>query len=723
MPDEKNESLLKEIRENFDWYNDAWREIHDEGGVDMQYLAGDPWTQAEKDERKDAGRPIVSFDELTQYVNQIVNDARMNKRGIKVDAKGEGASEDTAESRESLIRGIEYESNAQTAYTTAFEGAVQRGYGYARVNKDYVSSKSFNQVIRIRRIPNPDSVLMDPMCKEADCSDAEGCFVIDVLKPAAFKRKYPKAETKSFETNDFSEAPNWLQDGSVVVAEYWKVIKKQRTMVLLDNEEQSTVYVDDIEGAKLKSKDGEEYLETPKGTIPVKVSRKCEERKVVQYITNGVEILETNPQDGHYIPIIPCWGREMYVDEGGGSKRMLFSLIRLARAPYKTLCYIRAQELEEAAMTPRVPWMVYEGQIEGHDKEYERAHNQPVAFLQAKAKTDSTGDQILPLPTRPQFQPNFQTYEFFAESLKKAIQSACGMYNSSVGKHDTNAKSGKAIDALESQSSQGNFHFIDNYDRFIQHVGRVIDDLIPSTYDTPREVGMRKADDSHEMVKANDPDDEESVDLTTGEHDVNVSTGPSFNSQRDAAEAFADSFMNNLEALPISPEQKTQLIAQVVKLKNLGPIGDQMVEILIPDKNQPLPPEAQQAMGKMQQELQLLNAYAKQLEEEKKQLEMEKQAKVVENQYRLQIVEMQESTKLAVAEISTKAQQTMERMNVLMDAMKHIEEQQHEFTMQKDQQEHEAGMAQQQADNASVSQQTQIAADQQSQAAQQQSSQ
>jgi hypothetical protein len=45
---------------------------------------------------------------------------------------------------------------------------------------------------------------------------------------------------------------------------------------------------------------------------------------------------------------------------------------------------------------------------------------------------------------------------------------------------------------------------------------------------------------------------------------------------------------------------------------------------------------------------------------------------------------------LAVAEIGTKAQQMNERVDMLMEAMKHIESQQHEYAMQKDQQAHEA---------------------------------
>jgi hypothetical protein len=77
-----------------------------------------------------------------------------------------------------------------------------------------------------------------------------------------------------------------------------------------------------------------------------------------------------------------------------------------------------------------------------------------------------------------------------------------GMFNASVGKHDSSVKSGKQQDALERESSQGNFHFIDNYHRFIQQVGVVVDDLLKPILDTPgREVGYaragRHAEDDH----------------------------------------------------------------------------------------------------------------------------------------------------------------------------------------------------------------------------------
>ncbi len=149
MPD--NSKLLEEIRQRFDRAATAWKLIRDEAAVDRRFLAGDGWDPAERRRREAAFRPIVSFDELTQYVNQTVNQARENKRAINVTARGNGANDKTAELREDTIRDIEYRSNAQAAYIRAFEGQVGSSYGFARVSRCYCDSGSFDQEIRIKR--------------------------------------------------------------------------------------------------------------------------------------------------------------------------------------------------------------------------------------------------------------------------------------------------------------------------------------------------------------------------------------------------------------------------------------------------------------------------------------------------------------------------------------------------------------------------------------------
>src|SRR3974390_231982 len=102
--DSPNYDLLKEIRENFDYDMDMWKDIRQAGTEDMRYVSGDPWPPAERTEREKMNRPCLVFDELSQYTNQLVNEIRQNKRSVKVLPAGNGSSEDSAENRANIIR-------------------------------------------------------------------------------------------------------------------------------------------------------------------------------------------------------------------------------------------------------------------------------------------------------------------------------------------------------------------------------------------------------------------------------------------------------------------------------------------------------------------------------------------------------------------------------------------------------------------------------------------
>jgi hypothetical protein len=367
-PKRDDSKKLQEIREAFTRYRAYWKPIYDDGKKDMDCLTPGvgPWDPQERESRKEAGRQCLTLDELHQYVNQLINDVRMNKIGIKVDPKGNGATSLTASTRQGIIRNIEFESNAQTAYTTAFEGAAQRGYGFAKVITEFASPDSWDQVIKIVRIPNPDTVLMDPNCVEATCSDAEGCFVFTVMRKADFKRKYPWAQKTSFTADDQKFAPDWFPGDDIIVAEWWEIEKTYRTKLCLPAEAIGLLPKgQEPPRARVITIDGEqkEAVSVYEDELPKNHGLEALSLAQMRRAQAGAvhhqwrRILETNPQAGKYIRIIPCFGKEMFVTETGGSKRKYLSLIRLARDAFMYYCFLRTQQAEEAQMTPKVPWV------------------------------------------------------------------------------------------------------------------------------------------------------------------------------------------------------------------------------------------------------------------------------------------------------------------------------------------------------------------------------
>lgn len=639
----------------------AWKDIRSEAATDMRYLALDPWEDREKAARKDEGRPAMVFDELHQYVNQLVNEVRMNPHAVKVVPKGAGDLDKEAKVRADIIRAVEYKSNAKAAYLGGFENAVSRSYGYWRVTRKYVNEKSFEQELLIKRIPNPDNVLFDHNFKEADASDIKFCYLLEQMTREEFKQRWPDAQFVDFSNELMQLVPKWVKENDVQVAEYWEVQTTKTELLMLESTDgaREVVTAEEYEEALKVAKDA--GVEFPAQVV---MRRPGEQRKVMQYMTNGVEILEKLEWDGYWIPIIGCFGKEMYVDYGAGPERVLMSLVRAARDPYMFYCYLRSCEAEESAMTPKTPFIGAEGQFEGHEDEWAKVGKTPLAYLQYKPIVNSSNGQPLPPPQRQPFQPNFAAYEIAAEAARRAIQAAMGISPLPTAAQRQNEKSGVALERMQAAEQKGSYHFIDNFLMSLEHSGRVLNDLIDKTYDTPRDVSVRRIDGQAAVERVNDKQHPDAVDLTGDAHDVTINTGPSYESQREEAADFADT----IAKIPGVFEKVGDLIT---RLRNLGPIGDEIAERLAPPGSlgpdgKPLPPQAVQIIQQLKQAHDQINAYAQQLEEELTEMKQKEQARVVDNEYKVKITKLDNEAKIAIAEINAKVQDTLARIETTL---------------------------------------------------------
>src|ERR1700723_4170817 len=114
-----DDDVLDELKRRYDHAKNTsdWREIRDEAAIDMQYVAGSPWTSEDEQERKN--RPMVAPEEMGQYFNQVINQLRSNPRGMKFAPTGNGANDLGARFYANKARETEYRSHAAIAYITA----------------------------------------------------------------------------------------------------------------------------------------------------------------------------------------------------------------------------------------------------------------------------------------------------------------------------------------------------------------------------------------------------------------------------------------------------------------------------------------------------------------------------------------------------------------------------------------------------------------------------
>lgn len=682
LKDPTQSADLKEIRERYEYATTEWQDIRKEAETDMQFVAGDPFTEEERAERSE--RPTIAPEEMSQYRNQVTNNLRSNPRGVKFQPKGNGASKRSAEFYQGKMREIEYRSHAVEAYVGAAENVLQRSYGYVRVGAKFLDPRSPNQELYIEGFPDPDVVLPDPDAKRRTSEDMNYCFVHETMPIREFKRTYKGAKVANF--GDYVGRPlykHWVPDAKTLrIGEYWSIEKRSRNLVaVVPRLADGTVapkplYVFEDEELDVVRR---QLQRATASVASARTLHAVDFPEVFLQITNGLEILDERKWRGKYIPIVSFYGPILYKPTGGRVKKVILSMTRFGRDPWKAFCYASSQELEVLGMVPHGSVVAYEGQLAGFEDDWEEALHNPKLVLYAKHRIPgmSAEEGNLPLPTRLQYTQGeyLQAIQMSKEGFRRSIQAAMGSNFLPTQAQRINDKSGEALKKIDEAATIGTYHFVDAYEDGIRHVGVIGEDLIDKFYEYSGETGWMNAKLEASTVTING-DGEDSYP-TRGDHLVTVTTAPSSDSEYDAVEAFLEVLVKNLQIVAqiAGPQVAAALLGFSIKMRNMGPMGDELADLVIPQqfKNEDgKPPDprllaAQAQIQQMQQELQKLGFVI--------------QTKQIEGQTKFQIekyktdaktsdADKDREVKLIIAELQAK----VERMWLLMEGIRLVNE-------------------------------------------------
>ncbi|MDE2144896.1 MAG: hypothetical protein KGJ01_02950 [Patescibacteria group bacterium] len=589
--DNDTQSLLKEARKCLKKAQDAERENRELAVEDLKFLNSDQWDESLKQQRKVEGRPCLTINRLPAFIDQVVGDQRLNRPRIKVRPADPQGDNELASIIEGLVRTIEYTSRADSVYDYTFEQAVSAGFGYFRIDIDYTSEDSFDRELRIRRIVNPFAVYFDPSAKEMDLSDARWCILTDVISREEFKKRFSDAQPLDFEgAGKGEEFQGWFEKDKVRIAEYWVKEKSKKKVVLLSD------------GRTMDKKEAD--LSTKSDTsLSIIEERDSEKYEVKQYLISGNEILDGPTEwKGKYIPIIPVLGKELNIQ----GKKVLRGLIRHAKDSQRMYNFWRTAAAELVALTPKAPYLLTPEQLEGFEEQWRQANIKTYPYLLYN-KTDGSVPQRTSPATVP--QGVFTEAQVSVDDMKATTN----VHDASLGLQG-NETSGKAIMARQREGDVGNFAFIDNLCRAISYAGRILVDLIPKIYDTERIIRIRKEDDSEEAVPINKQITDRHFnpvvinDITQGQYDVMVDTGPNYTTQRMEA---VEGMLEFARILPDNAHLFADLIAKNMDWPGASEIFERLQILLPPQMRKqdeekppvptlPPPPKVQIEMAKIQ---------------------------------------------------------------------------------------------------------------------------
>ena len=189
-PARSEQDIIEECQARFRLADQAESENRKQAIEDIRFANGDQWPNDIFREREADRRPCLTINITDAMVKRVTNALRENRPRIKYHPVGDGADVQTARVRTGLVRHIEERSNAEYAYDCAVESAVVGGWGYLRLNSEYVDERSFDQDLKIDAVRNPFTVYYDPASRMPDGSDATWCIVSEMMRRDEFKQRY-----------------------------------------------------------------------------------------------------------------------------------------------------------------------------------------------------------------------------------------------------------------------------------------------------------------------------------------------------------------------------------------------------------------------------------------------------------------------------------------------------------------------------------------------------
>jgi hypothetical protein len=545
-------------------------------------------------------KPCLTINTTAQHCNQIINNIRQNRPAARVLPVDSGADVKTAEILGGMIRSIQSQSAADTAHDLAAEHSIYGGEGYWRIITEYESPESFNQVIKIKAIPNPRLVFIDPHAKEPDRSDARWGFVFEDISKQQCEEDYPDLDCSSWGDTD---KRGWIQKDTIRRAEYFWCEYVSDTLYLLETG-QAVLKSELPEGVEVKDK----FLTMQGQSVSIVQERETQRKqwKWCKLIGGSEKPIEEREWPGSYLPIITVVGKELNVD----GQIIRKGIVRDLKDPARMVNYSYSAAVETLALQNKVPYIAAAEAMEGFEDIWGVANLENRAYLPINAFTED--GKPIPPPARqpPAVMPTAQVQ--MLQLSTEEMRAASGQQNANFG-IKSEAQSGIGIQRLKVQGETATFHFPDNLVRGLHYEAKVLIDLIPKIYDAPRivrilglggEESAAQLDPSLEQAYAKqDGEIKDVFNPMVGKYDVTIDTGPSFQTQRqEAAAALTELATKNPQLMQVAGD----LIVRSYDFPGADEIAKRLAKTLPPglkeeDEDNPEQQQLMQAMQQMEQ--------------------------------------------------------------------------------------------------------------------------
>jgi hypothetical protein len=617
--------VLSQARDNLNIWQNYFNENMTRGKDDMNFALRDQWTAIERSEFNRLFKVCFTFNKMLDPINKIVGEQRKNKPDLMVRSLTGRASQEDINLRADLVRTIAYQSQNDLIYQNAFRSALLMGWGSFQVDVDYESPRSFNKIIKYLLVPDSTRCSWDPAAVKPHKGDGDYCSRQYIYSREQFDATYPYiynpvsyADPRMF--LDFQ----WETRDTIVVCDYfvkeWFPIK---LLQLSDGRNVTDQEWEEIQKKEIKVK--KELAETSKmpevilETIPKVMSeRQTQDYKIMRYRLIKDRIIEFSEWPSKHLPIIFVDGNSEFIE----GRQYTKSFIHEGRDAQKFINYVGSEIATEIKNRRREQWIGTPDNIIGQEQQWRNPELQAGILI---AKPDPV------LKIMPQKMPPWDISPQLMQEMQRGssdLREILGFSENEV--LQGRDMSGKARRERKMEGSMATYVYSDNLNQAVEQAGRCVLDLLPYVVgEGERAMVITKKDGKTQNITLNKERSDGTVEnqITHGDYDIELSTGPSFAVQKEIAlEFFQQTIAANPETFPLIAD----LWAKNLDVQFMEQIAERF-KIMVPPEvlakeegKEPPPKQPTPQEQAMQMEMEFKKA---ELQEKQKEMEL-KQAKL-----------------------------------------------------------------------------------------------
>ena len=508
-------SILDEYKK----LTDHWKSQHKHTRWALRFLSGDQWDSRVVVARM--GRPLHILNMTKAYVDRVVNPLRASPVSLQV-SHPDPRKEFIANG---LLSAIENRSKAYQHMAKAFEHAVTGGIGWLRV--DVVEDDFGEDYLSISSPEDPTTIQGDVWALRSDGADYSYASVVGFCSKEYIEEEYPN-------TPEAISSPHGV------------------------------------------------FLNVPQGSVPEIYYYEREYNKnkgwqvVVSKVVGSYEIAKKETWDTPYIPIVPIIGDRYYAESGGHP--FFTGICHRGRSGQELINAYSSNAAELAALSPKTPFIMAEGQAEGHEDEWDNANTEARSRLEYKPT--SVNGQPLPPPQRADNRAQTDVLEGMKQGAITDMARLVGIPDMALGGRESEFESGTAITSRMRNAELGWAQYLDNATGSYEQVGNVVVSLFRDILGGKVRKHILLDSDGTPRIEEFDV-----AEIFTPEDiaimKVSTKTGPSFDSRRAEAHSALNTMMQML-----GPEKAPILMdywVETLDIPNAKAMAERVRQLLPPE--------------------------------------------------------------------------------------------------------------------------------------------